>query len=175
MTAIGQIGAYGVPVAVGIIILSGLLRRVEIFNVFLEGAGDGLKVMLHLAPSLIGLITAVEMFKASGALELLTGFLTPAADFLRIPSGALPLFLLRPVSGGGAIAILSKILTDYGPDSLTGRTAAVMCGSSETTFYTVTVYYGAAGIKILRHTLAAALIADFSAMIFSSLAVKLFF
>jgi spore maturation protein B len=170
-----ELGAYAVPVIVGLIILCGLLRRVEVFNSFLEGAGDGLKVILALVPSLIGLITAVEMFKASGALEALTSALTPAADFLRIPPGTLPLFLLRPVSGGGSIAILNRILNAHGPDSLTGRTAAVMCGSSETTFYTVTVYFGSIGVKKLRHTVAVALIADFTAMIVSSLAVKLLF
>ncbi|MDR1892263.1 MAG: spore maturation protein [Oscillospiraceae bacterium] len=175
MIVISAFASYAVPLAVGLIILCGLFRHVEVFGAFLDGAGDGMKAMFGLVPPLIGLITAVEMLKASGALETFTGFVTPAANFLRIPSGTLPLVLIRPVSGGGAVAVLNKILGDYGPDTLTGRAAAVMCGSSETTFYTVTVYYGSIKIKRLRHTVPAALAADFTAMILSSLTVRVFF
>lgn len=170
-----QLGTYATIIIVGLIVLFGLIRKVEVFNVFLEGASDNLKVLLNLIPSLIGLITAVEMLKASGALDAATALLTPIAELLRIPAGTLPLCLLKPVSGGGTIAILNEILDTYGPDSLTGRIASVMCGSSETTFYTVTVYFGAVGIKKTRHTISVALVADFVAIIVSSLTIKLMF
>ena len=169
------VSLYAVPVVVGLLVLAGVIRRVPVFDVFLEGAADNIKVLVRILPSLIGLIAAVEMFRASGALELLTGLLAPLAAALRIPPETMPLALLRPVSGGGSIALLDSILKASGPDSLAGRTASVMCGSSETTFYTATLYYGSVGISRTRYTLAAALIADAAAVLFSSLAVRFLF
>ena len=169
------IGAYALPVMAGIIIFAGLVNRVPIFDSFLSGAGDGLKTAVKILPSLIGLITAVEMFQASGALDVLTMALAPVANLIGIKAEVLPLFLIHPISGGGATAMMTNILTQYGVESTVGRIAAVMCGSAETTFYAVAIYYGSVGIKKTRHTIAVALLADYVAAVASGIAVALIF
>jgi len=169
------VGAWVVPVIIGLILIFGLAQGVKPFDCFLQGASDGLTALIKIIPSLIGLITAVEMFKASGALDLLNYALSPVANFLQIPSEVMPLALLRPISGGGTIALLDRILNAVGPDSTAGRTASVMCGSSETTFYTMAVYYGSCGITRTRYTLIAALAGDFAAMVISAAVVRLLF
>lgn len=166
---------YILPVIVAAFLLFGLLRGVAVFDVFLEGAKEGLATAARILPSLVGLMTAVGVFKASGALDLLSHGLKPAADLLGLPAQVMPLALLRPVSGSGGMAVFRDILQDYGPDSFVGRVASVMMGSTETTFYTIAVYYGAIGVRKTRHTLPAALAADISGFVFSSLAVLWFF
>lgn len=166
---------YILPAIVSAFLLFGLLRGVAVFDVFLEGAREGLSTAARILPSLVGLMTAVGVFKASGALDLLSLGLKPAADFLGLPSEVMPLALLRPVSGSGGMAIYRDILQSHSPDSFVGRVASVMMGSTETTFYTIAVYYGAVGIRKTRHTLPAALGADLAGFVFSSLAVLWFF
>lgn len=163
-----------VPLIFGGIVLFGVLQGVKVFEVFLEGAAEGLAMLGKILPALVALLTAVGLFKVSGALDLIVFALAPAAEFLTVPKEVLPLALMRPISGSGAMAIYTQILTDFGPDSLIGRVASVLEGSSETTFYTIAVYYGAVGIGKLRHTIPAALSADFTAMILSTITVKLF-
>lgn len=166
---------YIIPVMIALIILFGFFKRVPCFDCFLEGAKQGLISTYKIAPSLIGLIVAVTMLKASGALDMLVHFIEPAAAFLGFPAEVMPLALLRPVSGSGSTAILNTILKDYGPDSLIGRCASVMAGSTETTFYAIAVYYGAVGVKKIRHTVPAALCADFAGMVMAVLSVRLFY
>ena len=115
------------------------------------------------------------MFRASGAMDCLSGLLSPALEALGIPAETAPLLLVRPVSGSGALAVGTDLMTTYGPDSYIGRVAAVMLGSTETTFYTVAVYFGSAGIHRTRHAVPAALIADLTGFAASALAVRLFF
>lgn len=172
MTAIGS---YAVPILLAVIVFAGAVRVKGSFGVFTAGAKEGLKTILNIAPSLIGLITAIEMFKASGALDMLTYALTPVCSLLPVPPQVTPLILLRPISGSGSLALLDRMLEQYGPDSTAGRVACVMCASSETTFYTTTVYFGAVGVTKIRHTLAAALAADFCGVIISSIAVNMLF
>ena len=169
------IGAWAVPVVIGLILAVGLIRGVQVFDCFLEGAKSGLSSLVGIIPSLMGLIVAVEMFKASGAMDVLSAAVAPAANFLGLPPQVVPMAILRPVSGGGSLALLDRILNQAGPDSLAGRTASVMCGSSETTFYTVAVYYGACGVKRPRYTLLAALLADGVAALVSAAVVRMFF
>lgn len=157
------------------IILFAFIKKVPCFDTFLEGAKQGLISTYKIAPSLIGLIVAVNMLKASGALEMLIDFIRPAAEFLGFPAEVVPLALLRPVSGSGSTAILNSILQDYGPDSFIGRAASVMAGSTETTFYAIAVYYGAVGIRKIRHTVPAALCADFAGMVMAVLSVRFFY
>ena len=170
-----KIGVFAVPGAVLCIVLFGFLRKVPVFDAFVSGAKEGLRSSVSILPALIGLIMAVSMLSASGALDLLSSFLSPAAGFLGMPAQAMPLALIRPVSGSGATAVLSQILKDCGPDSFAGRVASVMSGSTETTFYAVAVYYGAVDIKRTRHTIPAALTGDLTACIVSALTVRLFF
>lgn len=169
------IGDLAVPIVIGVIVLAGMVKKAAPFDAFLSGAGEGLTSLIKIIPSLVGLITAVEMLKASGALDVICCALAPVANFLGVPNDVMPLALLRPISGGGSIALLQSVLNSAGPDSLVGRTASVICGSSETTFYTIAVYYGGCGISKTRYTLCAALIGDLAAVIISSFIVKIFY
>ena len=148
-------------------------RRVNVYDVLTDGAREGLTVLLRILPPLVGLLTAVYMFRASGAMELLAGVLSPVLTRLGIPPETAALLLIRPVSGGGALAIGSDLMAQYGPDSYIGRCAAVMLGSTETTFYTIAVYFGSAGIRRTRHTIPAALIADLTGFMAAAFAVRL--
>ena len=170
-----KLGIYVVPVAVLLMVAFGVVRRVPVFDTFVEGAKEGLQSCFSILPTLVGLIMAVTMLNASGALDLLASFLAPVATFLGIPADVLPLALIKPVSGSGATALLTQIFAKDGPDSFAGRVASVMAGSTETTFYCIAVYYGAVQIKKTRHTIPAALIADLTAFFVAGLAVRLFF
>lgn len=153
--------------------LYGALRGVDVFAAMTEGIADGLRVLLRIFPAVAALLTAVYALRASGALDALTGLLAPAFRLLGIPAETAPLVLLRPISGSGALAVAGDIMARYGPDSLAGRTAAVMLGSTETTFYVIAVYFGAAGVKKTRWAIPAALCADFTGFVLSSLAARL--
>ena len=133
-----------------------------------------MKILASLVPALVLLLTAVTMLRASGAVELLSDLLAPVFSFFGIPPETALLVLIRPLSGSAALAVGAELMAEYGPDSLIGRTAAVMLGSTETTFYTISVYFGAAGIKKTRYTIPAALIADFVGFFVASLTVRLF-
>lgn len=163
------------PCVIAVVVLYALIKKVAVFDVFVKGAKNGAKTLINIAPTLIGLIVSVSMLKASGALDLLTEALKPITDLIGFPSELLPMTLLRPVSGGGSTALLAQVLKDYGADSFLGRCASVIAGSTETTFYAITVYFGSVNIKKTRHTLVAALAADFTAAILAVLTVSLFF
>ena len=139
-----------------------------------EGAADGLRLLARIAPSLIILLTAVSMLRASGALGALTAFLSPVFALFGIPPETAPLILIRPFSGSAALAVGAEIMAQYGADSQIGRTAAVMLGSTETTFYTISVYFGASNIRRTRYTIPAAIIADLVGFFMASLSVRLF-
>ena len=164
-----------VPVLLCFTACYALGKRVDVYTALTRGAEEGLNVLVHILPSLIALLTAVYMFRASGAMEYLGALLAPALERVGIPPEVAPLLFIRPISGSGALAVGSEIMDSYGVDSYVGRVAAVMLGSSETTFYTVAVYFGAAGITRTRHTIPAALAADLTGFIGSALAVRLFF
>ena len=162
---LARISVWLIPMLLAGTALYALWRRVDVFSALCAGAGEGLSVTLRILPALTALLTGVYMLRASGAMELLAGLLTPILTRVGIPPETVGLLLIRPVSGSGALAVGSEIMQTYGPDSTIGRTAAVMLGSTETTFYTVAVYFGAVGIKQLRHTVKSALLADFTGML----------
>ncbi len=168
-------GSYAVPVVIACIVLFGFFRKVPVFDTFIAGAKEGLQSSVSILPTLVGLIMAVSMLNASGALDLLSSLLAPAASALGLPPQVMPLALIKPISGSGSTAVLTQIYKDCGPDSFAGRVASVMAGSTETTFYAVAVYYGSVGIKKTRHTIPAALVGDLTACILSALAVRIFF
>ncbi len=170
-----SISELALPTVVAFIALWGLCHRVPVFDAFLEGAAGGVKTTLRVLPALVGLMTAVEMFSASGALDVLTWALKPLADLMNFPTEVIPLTLLRPVSGSGALVIFENILNACGPDSFAGRVASVLQGSTETTFYTIAIYYGAVKVSRTRHTLPAAAVGDLTGFLLSALAVRLFF
>ena len=166
---------YLVPLLLLTASLLALRRRENTYDLLLDGAADGLKLLLSITPALIFLLTAVSMLRASGAVELISSLLAPVFGFFGIPPETAILVLVRPLSGSAALAVGADLMAQYGPDSLIGRTVAVMLDSTETTFYTISVYFGAAGIKKTRYTIPAALIADFTGFLVASLTVRLFF
>ena len=166
---------YTVP---GILLLSALLalrKKENAYDLLLEGAAEGLKLLISILPALVLLLTAVYMFRASGAVELLSRLVAPVFSFFGIPPETAMLVLIRPISGSAALAVGADLMAQYGVDSAIGRTVAVMLGSTETTFYTISVYFGAAGIKKTRYTVPAALLADFVGFFTASWTVRLFF
>lgn len=170
-----KFGMYIIPVIVGLILVFGFLKKVPMFDTFMEGAKDGLKSSVSIIVPLVGLITAVSMLKASGALDVFTAAIEPLANLIKLPAQLLPLILLRPVSGSGALALADNLFSNYGVDSYIGRVGAVMMGSTETTFYAMAIYFGCVGVKKTRHTLPAAVSADITGYIVSLLIVSLFF
>ena len=163
-----------IPLLLAAVAAWGAARRVDVYAALTDGAMDGLRVVLRICPNLIALLTAVYMFRASGALDLLTSLLAPALTALGIPPETAPLLLIRPLSGSGALAAGSELMAAYGPDSAVGRTAAVMLGCTETTFYTIAVYSAYIKMKNTRYIVPAALSADLAAFIASAVAVRFF-
>ena len=165
--------AYLVPGIIAFVAVFGCARRVDVYDSLVQGAGDGLRVMVRIVPAMIGLLTAVSMLRASGALELAAQALSPLLTALGIPPETVALLLVRPISGSAALGVGAELISAYGPDSMVGRTAAVMLGSTETTFYTIAVYFGAAGIARTRYAVPAALCADLAGFMAASWAVRL--
>lgn len=163
---------YIVPGLLLVACLIALHKKENAYDILLRGASDGLSLLIRIIPSLIVLLTAVQMLRASGALTLLGNILSPLFRFLGIPPETALLVLVRPISGSAALAVGADLMARYGPDSEIGRTAAVMLGSTETTFYTISVYFGAVGIQKTRYTVPAALFADFIGFFMASLTVR---
>lgn len=164
-----------VPGLIAFVAVYGCVKRVDVYGGLVQGAGEGLGVLLRIVPAMIALLTAVYMLRASGALELAAHALSPVLGALGIPAETVALLLVRPVSGSAALGVGAELIQTHGPDSLVGRTAAVMLGSTETTFYTIAVYFGAAGIAKTRYAVPAALCADLAGFLAASWAVRLLF
>ena len=164
---------YIVPIILLVSCCAALRKKENAYDLLICGAADGLKLLLTLIPTLIMLMTAVSMLRASGFIALLTEYISPVFQFFGIPPETVMLVLIRPISGSAALAIGSDLMATYGVDSLIGRTVAIMLGSTETTFYTISVYFGAAGVKKTRYTIPAALIADFTGFFMASLTARL--
>lgn len=162
-----------IPALMIAVATAALAKQQDVYAALTEGGLEGLKLLLSIAPALVILLCAVHMLRASGAVDLLTRWLSPVSGFLGIPAETLPLMLLRPFSGSAALAVGADLMTVYGADSLIGRTAAIMLGSTETTFYTISVYFGAAGIRKTRYAIPAALIADLTGFLMASLTARM--
>ena len=166
---------YLIPLILLGISLTALWKRENSYDILLSGAAEGLQLLKSIFPALILLMTAVNLFRASGAAEVMGRLLAPIFNCFGIPPECAMLVLVRPISGSAALAVGSELMASFGVDSQIGRTAAVMLGSTETTFYTLSVYFGAAGIKRTRYCLPAALFADFVGFLTASWTVKLLF
>ena len=164
-----------VPFTICGVALYGAFHRVAVYSSLVQGAGEGLSPLVRIVPSLVGLMTAVYMLRASGALELAVLALAPLLERVGLDPELLPLMLVRPISGSAALGVGAELISTYGPDSQLGRTAAVMLGSTETTFYTIAVYFGAVGITRTRYAVPAALCADLTGFLAASWAVGLLF
>ncbi len=169
------ISSFVLPIVILLVVFAGVFKKVNIFEAFIVGAEKSLRSLFKVVPSLIALTLAVKLLRGSGVLKAITGLLAPLLSIVGLPAEIMPLALLRPISGSGSTALLADMFETYGPDSKIGLMASVLCCSSETTFYTVAMYYGSCGIKNTRHTIVAALAADVTAVIFSVLFVNLFF
>ena len=170
-----DVSSWIVPCLLAFVALYAAGKKVDVYGALTHGAEEGLAVTVRILPALVGLLTAVHMLRASGLLDWLAQALSPVLHLLGIPPETVGLMLIRPISGSGALGVGSELIQRYGPDSLIGRTAAVMLGSTETTFYTIAVYFGAAGIRNTRYAIPAALCADLCGFVAASWAVRLFF
>ena len=159
-----NVSDFAIPVVILVVLTFALLKKCEVYSSFTFGAREGIETAVKIVPQLVGLLVAIKVFDASGAMDYVFRILSPVAKFLHFPSQALPFALLRPVSGSGSLAMATDLFGKYGPDSFVGRVVSVMMGSTETTFYTVAVYFGAVGVKNVRHTLLCALLADLVSM-----------
>ncbi|HCI59366.1 MAG TPA: spore maturation protein [Ruminococcus sp.] len=166
---------FVMPAFACIIVVFGLIKRVPVFDIFLKGAKEGMQILYSIAPTIIGLVFAVNLLRSSGAIDAICNFIEPVADYLGFPKEIVPMVLLRPVSGSGSTALLTSLYEQCGPDSFAGRVASVLAGSSETTFYAIAMYFGCIKVKKIRHTLFAAIIADITAAVMSVLTVRLYF
>ena len=166
--AVEKMTDYIVPLLVFAACAVALGKKENCYDLLLQGAGEGLKLVCSLVPALVCLLCAVSMLRASGAVEAISRILAPLMHRVGIPPETALLVLVRPISGSAALAVGAEIMTHYGVDSSIGRTAAVMLGSTETTFYTISVYFGAAGIRKTRYAVPAALIADLTGFLVAS-------
>ena len=159
------ISLWAIPVLLVGIPTVGLFRKVKVYDVFIDGAKEGFNVAIRIIPFLVGILVAIGMFRASGAMDLLTSSLRPLLSRTGFPADLVPLVVLRTLSGSGSLALTTDIVKRFGPDSMIGRMASTMYGSSETTFYVLAVYFGSVGVKRTRHAIPAALVGDLVAAI----------
>ena len=168
-------GAIVIPLFIGLIVIWGIVKKVNVYEAFVEGAGEGLKVAARVLPYLAAILIAIAVFRASGAFDYIGAALSPALKFLGVPAEVLPMAVIKPFSGSATLSALSDIFATCGPDSYAGVLASVMMGSSETIFYTASLYAGAAGIKDLRYTIPAALFAMLVGYVMSVVICGLFY
>lgn len=163
------------PLMIIIIILYGILERKKVFDIFLEGAKDGIKIIYNIFPTLVGLFVAIGALRSSGIIDVVVKFLNPLLNIVNVPTEILPLALIRPISGSASVAVATDIMKNFGVDSNIGLIASVIMGSTETTVYTIAVYTSSVGIKKTRFVLWAALIADFVGIVTSIIVCKILF
>lgn len=164
-----------IPLMVLIIILHGYIKGVDIYSTFIEGALEGLKTTIKIMPYLIAIFIAIGIFRGSNALDMFIDLMKPITNFLRIPKEILPLVIIRPISGSGALGVVRDTISNYGPDSTVGKLASIMMGSSETIFYTLAVYFGSIGVTDYGHTTKAALLSYIVSIFISIFICNLFF
>lgn len=167
MNLVNYISCAAIPVIIAGIIGYGVIEKKKVYDIFLEGAKEGIEIVLRLFPTLIGIFVAVGALRSSGIIDLIVQFLTPITNLFHIPSEIMPLAMLRPISGSASMAVATDIMSKYGVDSTIGMITSTIMGSTETTFYTIAIYTSCVGIKKIRFVLAAALIADLVGMITS--------
>ena len=170
MELISLISLTFIPLLIGFILLYGTFKRVPTYESFVEGGKEGIKIAVSIIPFLVGMMVAISIFRASGALDALMNGIRPLMKALGVPAEIVPLLIIRPISGNAALGMTSDLIAVYGPDSFIGRLASVLQGSTDTTFYVLTVYFGAVGIKKMGDALKVGLLADVVG-IFAAIAV----
>lgn len=175
MNAINMISLWLIPVIIGFILLYGTIKRVPTYESFVEGGKEGIQIAFSIIPYLVGMLVAITVFRESGALDFFMNLIRPYLMAIGIPADIVPLAIIRPISGNAALGITSDLIATHGPDSFIGRLASTMQGSTDTTLYILTVYFGAVGIKKMGDALKVGLWADFIAIIVSIIIVTLVF
>jgi spore maturation protein B len=166
---------WAVPVLIFLILVLGWTKKVKVYETFIEGAKEGFNTAIKIIPYLVAILVAIGMFRASGAMDVFVALLSPLTNLIGMPAETVPIVIMRPLSGSGALGIVTELMKQHGPDSFIGRLASTMWGSSETTFYVVAVYFGAVGIKRVRHSIAAGLIGDLVGLIMAVVICRLVF
>ncbi len=169
------ISIVAIPALILFVVVYGVVKKVKIYESFVEGAKEGFNVGVRIIPYLVAMLVAVGIFRAAGAMEILSSILAPVTKLIGMPPEVLPMAIVRPLSGSGALGMMSEIIKSHGPDSLIGRMVSVMMGSSETTFYVLAVYFGAVGVTKTRQAVPAGIIADVVALLASVWVVNLLF
>ncbi|MFD0867738.1 Spore maturation protein B [Chlamydia abortus] len=169
------ISAWSIPVIIAFIPLFAAYRKVPVYESFVEGAKDGFQTAVSIIPQLVGMMVAISVFRASGAMDMMIGLIRPALDYIGVPGEVLPLAILRPLTGSGSLAYTADLMGQFGPDSLIGRIASTIQGSTDTTLYVLTVYFGAVGIRKAGYALKVGLISDAVGFIASILVCYLVF
>lgn len=166
---------FVIPIIVLLIIFYGLIKGVEIYDVFLEGVLEGLRMVLKIFPTMFAMVMSVDVLVKSNILSDITILIEPILEYLRFPKELLPLALMRPISGSSSLVLMNEILTTYGPDSYLGRIASIIQGSTDTTIYIITLYFSSTGIKKIKYSLIVGLLADLCAIILSVVVVNMLF
>ncbi len=172
---VGIISIFAIPSLVLFIVVYGAFKKVKIYEAFVEGAKEGFNIGVRIIPFLVAMLVAIGIFRAGGAMEILGTLLSPITNLIGMPAETLPMAIMRPLSGNGALGVMSEIIKANGPDSLIGRMVAVMMGSGETTFYVLAVYFGAVGVTRARHAVPAGIIADIVSIMMSVWLTNLIF
>ncbi|WP_010284333.1 spore maturation protein [Bacillus timonensis] len=175
MNMINTLSLWLIPGIIGFILIFGTAKRIPTYETFVEGGKEGIKIAFSIIPYLVGMLVSISIFRASGAMEFLVSLIRPALEFIGFPPEIAPLSLIRPISGTAALGMTSDLIATYGPDSFIGRLASIMQGSTDTTFYVLTVYFGAVGIKKMGDALKVGLLADLLGIIISIIVVTLIF
>ena len=172
---IQTLSIIAIPALIFFIVIYGAIKKVKIYEAFIEGAKEGFNVGVRIIPYLVAMLVAIGIFRASGAMEMLASLIAPVTRLIGMPAEALPMAIIRPLSGSGALGVMSEIIKSNGPDSLVAKMVSVMMGSSETTFYVLAIYFGSVGISKTRQAVPAGIVADVVAVLMSVWLVNLIF
>ena len=172
---ISIVSSWSIPLIILIILIYGIIKKVKIYDLFTEGAAEGIKTVINVFPYILAMLIAINVFQVSGALEILIDILKPLSDKFNIPDQVMPLMFLRPLSGSGSLSYTNQLLKTHGVDSFIGILASTIQGSTETTFYIIAVYFGSIGIKKYRYAVTVGLFADLTGFFASIFICKLLF
>ncbi len=175
LTIVKLLSNLAIPLLIFVIVAIAAIRKVKVYEEFVDGAKEGFQVAIRIIPYLVAMLVAIGMFRASGAMDFLTSALSPITNAIGFPSELFPLAVVRNLSGSGSLGLMTDIVKTHGPDSFIGRLASTMMGSHETTFYVLAVYFGSVGVKRVRHAAIAGILADIVSVIASVILVRMLF
>lgn len=174
-TIINFISIIAIPLMIAVFVLWGFIKKIHVYEVFVEGAKDGFNTAVRIIPYLVAMLFAIGIFRASGAMDILVMIISPLTNIIGMPAETLPMAIMRPLSGSGSLGIMTELMKTHGPDSFIGVLASTMYGSTETTFYVLALYFGVVNIKNTRHAVPVGLLADVAGMLASVFICRLLF